>query len=310
MEENINNIRRITYVIPESFSGKYLKDFLYSRGYSTELVKHLKATVNLDAFHILRQGEHVTIDIIENEKSDIEPNPDLPLDIVYEDDDMLLVNKPKDMPTHPSKGNVNNTLGNAVVNHFKNQNFVYRPITRLDRDTSGLCLIAKNKLAASNFAMQINAGQVARTYIGVVKGNVYRLLTMDEAFKKIPYYENFIHLDFLIDIPIKRENEGELKRVVAPDGEKAITKVTALRYDAEKDVSICKFKLYTGRTHQIRVHMQHIGYPIIGDFLYNPDYTYIDRQALHANEIIFRHPLTNTAMRFVAKMPEDLKKLI
>lgn len=310
MEENINNIRRITYVIPEIFAGKYLKDFLYFKGYSTELIKHLKQTVNLDAFHILKYGEHVTIDIVENEVSNIIPNPDLPLNIMYEDEDILIINKPNDMPIHPSKGNLNNTLGNAVMAHFQNQNFVYRPITRLDRDTTGVCLIAKNKLAASNIAFQINANQISRSYIGVVKGNIYKLLTIDEKFKKIPNYENLIHLDFLIDVPIKREEESELKRIVAKDGEQAITKVIALRYDSEKDYSICKFKLFTGRTHQIRVHMLHIGYPIIGDFLYNPDYTYIDRQALHSNELIFKHPITNEVIRFVAKIPKALQKLI
>lgn len=304
------NVRRITYIIPESFSGKYLKDYLSYRGYSKELIKYLKNSIGLDAFHILNQGEKVTIDIIEDEKSDILPNEDLNINILYEDEDILVVDKNKDMPTHPSRGNINNTLGNAVVNHLKGKNFVYRPITRLDRDTTGLVLIAKNKLAASNLQAQINDNQISRTYIGVASGNVYKLLDMDTNFKNIPYYNNFVHLDFLIDCPIKRENEGELKRIVSQDGENALTKVTCLRYDPEKDVSICKFRLFTGRTHQIRVHMDHIGHPIIGDFLYNPDYKYIERQALHSQEIILRHPINFKVMRFIAPMPDDLKKLI
>lgn len=304
------NIRRISYIIPESFSGKYLKDYLSFRGYSTELIKHLKNTVGLDAFHILNVGEKVTIDIIEDEKSDIKPNDKLNLNILFEDEDILVVNKDADMPTHPSRGNLDNTLGNAVANHFFGKDFVYRPITRLDRDTTGALIIAKNKLAASSLQNQIMSNQMLRSYIGVVEGNVYTLLNMDPEFKDIPYYNNFVHLDFLIDCPIKRENEMQLKRIVANDGENALTKVIALRYDEEKNVSICKFKLFTGRTHQIRVHMQHIGYPIIGDFLYNPDYTYIKRQALHSNELIFRHPITQNIMRFTAPIPDDLKNFI
>lgn len=304
------NVRRITYIIPESFSGKYLKDYLEFRGYSTDLIKHLKNTVHLDAFHILNVGEQVTIDIVEDEKSDIVPNENLSLNILFEDEDILVINKDADTPTHPSRGNVNNTLGNAVANHFFGKNFVYRPITRLDRDTTGLVVVAKNKLAASSLQKQIKDNQIQRSYIGVVEGNIYTLLNMDTEFKNIPYYENFVHLDFLIDCPIKRENEMDLKRVVATDGENALTKVIALRYDPEKNVSICKFKLYTGRTHQIRVHMEHIGHPIIGDFLYNPDYKYIKRQALHSNELIFRHPITQEILRFIAPIPDDLKTLI
>ena len=310
MENVKDNIRRLMYIVPNNFAGKYLKEFLEAQGFSRELIKHLKNTLNIDLFKILYSGEEIKIDIIEDEKSDIEPNPDLKFEILYEDEDMLVVNKPADMPIHPSQGNHNNTLGNAVVAHYKNINFVYRPITRLDRDTSGVCLIAKNKFSASIFGSQMLMNLIKRTYLGIVKGNIYNSLKINPELNKINGIENFADLEMLINEPIKRVDDSTIKRCVAPDGEQAITKVFALKYYDNYDVSLCKYSLFTGRTHQIRVHMQHINFPIIGDFLYNPDYSLINRQALHSNELILTHPITHTLLRFDAKMPNDMMRII
>lgn len=298
------------YIVPKSFDGKYLKDFLTSQGFSQELIKHLKKTLDLDMFHILQTGEELKIDIIEDEQSLINPNYELKYDIMFEDEDMIIVNKPADMPIHPSQGNHNNTLGNALAAHFDSANFVYRPITRLDRDTSGVCLIAKNKFSASLFSSQIEKNIIKRTYIGIVKGNIYNTLHINPKLKDIEYLENMSDLEILINSPIKRVNDSTIERCVAPDGDKAVTKVFALNYIKKYDVSICKFLLYTGRTHQIRVHMRHIGHPIIGDFLYNPDYTLINRQALHSSELILTHPITLQMMRFDAKIPDDMNSII
>ncbi len=305
-----DNLRKLNYVIPKSFDGKYLKDFLTYQGFSQDLIKHIKQTQGLDMFHILSEGEDVTIEIIEDEKSDIEPNDKLKYEIIFEDEDMIIINKPADMPIHPSQGNHLNTLGNALAAHFSDRNFVYRPITRLDRDTSGVCLIAKNKFSASFFSMGIAKNLVKRTYLGLCKGNIYDAIKVDPKLKDLNGFENITDLQMVINSPIKRKNDSTIERIVALDGEPAVTKVFGLKYYKKYNISLCKFILLTGRTHQIRVHMKHINYPIIGDFLYNPDYSLINRQALHSSELILLHPVTKEILRFDARIPSDMKLLI
>ena len=305
-----SSIRKLLYITPKSFDGKYLKDFLSAQGFSQDLIKHIKKTQGIDMFHILTASEEIKIDIIEDENSDIEPNPNLKYEIMYEDEDMIVINKPADMPIHPSQGNHNNTLGNALAAHFEDRNFVYRPITRLDRDTSGVCLIAKNKFSASVFSDHIAKNIIKRTYLGLCKGNVYNALKITPGIKDINKLEYMADIEIIINSPIKRKNESTIERQVAIDGENAVTKVYPLNYFDNYDISLCKFILFTGRTHQIRVHMRHIGFPIIGDFLYNPDYSLITRQALHSNEMILMHPISKEMMRFDAKIPDDINLLI
>ena len=305
-----SSIRKLLYITPKSFDGKYLKDFLFAQGFSQDLIKHIKKTQGIDMFHILTAFEEIKIDIIEDENSDIEPNPNLKYEIMYEDEDMIVINKPADMPIHPSQGNHNNTLGNALAAHFEDRNFVYRPITRLDRDTSGVCLIAKNKFSASVFSDHIAKNIIKRTYLGLCKGNVYNALKITPGIKDINKLEYMADIEIIINSPIKRKNESTIERQVAIDGENAVTKVYPLNYFDNYDISLCKFILFTGRTHQIRVHMRHIGFPIIGDFLYNPDYSLITRQALHSNEMILMHPISKEMMRFDAKIPDDINLLI
>lgn len=305
-----SNVRRIIYFIPQIFDGKYLKDFLISKGYSQDLIKHIKKTQGIDMFHILKGGEEIKIEIIEDEKSEIEPNFDLKYKIIYEDEDIIVINKPSDMPIHPSQGNHHNTLGNALAAHYSNKNFVYRPITRLDRDTSGACLVAKNKFSAAVLSTYMMKNLIKRSYIGICKGNIYNTLKINPNFKSLTGFENLADLEIIINEPIKRKDESTIERCVAIDGEQAITKVFALKYFEKYDLTLSKFILLTGRTHQIRVHMKHIGYPIIGDFLYNPDYSLINRQALHSSELILIHPLNNKLLRFIAKVPNDMNLIM
>lgn len=307
MEENI---RKLIYYVPKQFEGKTLHDFLSSQGYSEELIKHLKITTNMDMLHILKTNEELKINIIETEKSDIEPNANLKYSILFEDQDMIIINKPADMPIHPSQGNHNNTLGNALAYYYKNKNFVYRPITRLDRDTSGVCLVALNRYSASFFAGAISKNLIKRTYLGLVKGNIYNTLKINPNLKSFTNLEHLSTMELIINIPIKRKDDSTIERITSRDGEQAITKIYALKYIEKYDISLCKFILYTGRTHQIRVHMRHVGFPIIGDFLYNPDYTLIKRQALHSNELLLTHPISRELIRFVAPMQDDMKSLI
>ncbi len=306
----INSVRKLIYIVPNSYEGKYLKDFLAAEGFSQDLIKHVKKTLSMDMFHILTAGEEIKIDIIEDENSDIEPNDKLKYEIMYEDEDLIVINKPSDMPIHPSQGNHLNTLGNALAAYYNDRNFVYRPITRLDRDTSGVCLIAKNKFSASALSLYIAKNFIKRSYLGLCKGNIYNALKVNNNFEGISDIEYMTDLQLLVRSPIKRENDSTIKRCVALDGEPAITKVCVLKYYKKYDISLCKFLLYTGRTHQIRIHMKHIGFPIIGDFLYNPDYSLITRQALHSSELILTHPITKMIMRFDAKLPDDMRLLM
>ena len=305
-----DNVRKIIYFTPQIFDGKYLKDFLATKGYSQDLIKHIKKTQGLDMFHILKANEEIKIEIIEDEISDIVPNHNLKFEILYEDEDIIVINKPTDMPIHPSQGNHNNTLGNALAAYFEDRNFVYRPITRLDRDTSGVCLIAKNKFSASVLSTYMTKNLIKRSYIGICKGNLYNTLKLNNNLKELNGFENFADLEIIINDPIKRKNDSTIERCVAIDGEQAITKAYALKYYEKYDLTLTKFILLTGRTHQIRVHMKHIGYPIIGDFLYNQDYTLINRQALHSSELLLIHPLSNKLLRFVAKIPNDMNLII
>lgn len=304
------NIRKITYTIDKNYDGKTIKDFLISNGYSEELIKHLKQTTNIYMNDTIYYKQKLKIDIIETENSDnIVKNKSLPLNILYEDKDVLIVDKPANMPIHPSQGNYDNTLGNAVMNYYKNTNFVYRPITRLDRDTSGVCIIAKNKLSGALLSNDIKNKHIHRYYIGITNGNVYDIILSQKGNKY--NIDDIINFKFTIDNPIKRADDSTIKREVnILEGKKAVTKVTAFKYLKDKNLSICKFDLLTGYTHQIRVHMKSIGFPIIGDFLYNEDYRYIDRQALHSNEVIFRRPITNELVRITSKLPEDMNKII
>ena len=170
--------------------------------------------------------------------------------------------------------------------------------------------IAKNKFSAAVFSTFILKNYIKRSYLGLCKGNVYEAIKVDPKLKDLSGFENITDLKILINSPIKRKSDSTIERVVAIDGEPAMTKVFALKYFEKFNITLCKFVLLTGRTHQIRVHMKHIGYPIIGDFLYNPDYSLINRQALHSSELLLVHPINKRILRFDARIPSDMKLLI
>ena len=209
------------------------------------------------------------------------------LKILYEDEDILVINKPADMPVHPSAGNYENTLANGIAWYFaeKGEDFVYRCINRLDRDTTGALILAKNPLSAAILSVQMRNRQICRTYLALVDG-------------VLPESGN-------VDAPIARMDGSVITREVNfQNGESAVTHYECLAVG--KDYSLAELHLETGRTHQIRVHMNYIGHPLPGDFLYNPDYSHISRQALHSHHLRFRHPITGEEMHFTAPVPEDM----
>ncbi len=316
------NQRVLNYIIPESFRGKTVEAFLRSKGFSRSVIYHLRNTgtdlIPSDTPGLmlngtktwlkkeLLPGDELICTILEPVSSDNVVEAKLPLDIIYEDEDLMVINKSSDMPIHPSMGHYDDTLANALcwyTHHILNlDTYVNRVINRLDRNTSGLLITAKNMLSAAKLGDMVRAHTISRQYLAICKGNV-----RDIYLKYPSHKENY---DMTICAPIARKEESVIERVVDFEhGDRAVTHIKILDYNIEKDLSLIMLKLETGRTHQIRVHMRHIGYPLIGDFLYNPDYEFISRQALHSWSLGFKHPVTNEEMSFTAPLPDDMKSL-
>lgn len=269
--------------------------FLKSRGYSHAVIVSLKKTpegimkngIWARIHDLLQPGDSLKIRILESQSSEhIVPRP-LPFPIVYEDEDLIIINKPSDMPIHPSQGNYENTLANAAAWYFsqKGEPFVYRCINRLDRDTTGLLILARHSYSASLLAQMVSSRLIHREYLAVVKG-----ITESSG---------------TVNAPIGRKNGSTIERQVDFEhGDPACTHYE--RIASEDNHSLIRLCLDTGRTHQIRVHMKYLGHPLPGDFLYCPDYTKIRRQALHSYRLSFSHPITGEMLAFTAPLPDDM----
>ena len=291
--------RIFNYRIPQEFDGQSLLSYLKEKEYSSQIVTHLKRTENGILLNgiwgrvrdILHEGDILTIQLIENESSENIVPTNLPLDIIYEDEDIMVINKAADTPIHPSQGNYDNTLANAVAYYFqeKGKAFTYRCINRLDRDTTGLLILAKHMYSASILSNMVQNREIHREYLAIATGEVPLVGT--------------------IIAPIGRIDGSTIERQVnEKNGEYACTHYKTLL--TKNGYSLVSLKLETGRTHQIRVHMKHIGHPLPGDFLYNPDYSVIDRQALHSHKLKFKHPITKEEIEFTAELPADMSSII
>ncbi|MBR2620717.1 MAG: RluA family pseudouridine synthase [Firmicutes bacterium] len=226
-----------------------------------------------------------------DETSGFEPQ-NIPLDIVYEDDDLMIINKQPGLIVHPTKGHPTGTVANALMYYMEQTGkpFKIRFVNRLDMDTSGLLVVAKNSYTQKDYTKQMKENTVEKRYVAVVKG----IVESDEG---------------TIDLPIGRPDPDHVRRGVMEYGAPSVTHYKVL--DRYNGYSLVELLLETGRTHQIRVHMSHIGHPVLGDWLYeglNP--LLIDRQALHAAKLTFTHPMTKKRMTFEAPIPEDIKKAI
>lgn len=277
-----------------------VKSFLKQQGFSGRSMIVLKSQeesilVNNQPVyinHLMQTGDELVIRLREEKSSEYVEPVELPLNILYEDEDLMVVNKPADMPIHPSLNNRDNSLANAVAWYFARQNrpFVFRCINRLDRDTSGLTIIAKNIVSAGILSAMVAAkGEdgIRREYLAISRGEV----TPPQG---------------TIDAPIARKDASVIERTIDFDkGERAITHYKVLY--CKNGYSLLSLLLETGRTHQIRVHMKYLGFPLIGDYLYNPDMSQMTRQALHAYKLDFRHPITNKPLSFTAPLPEDMQ---
>ena len=225
------------------------------------------------------------------EKSDFEPEA-IPIDIVYEDESILAINKQPGFVVHPTKGHPNHTIANGIMKYMIDQGDSYkiRFINRLDMNTSGLLLIGKNPHSQNHFTNQGKLGEIDKIYRAFVCGIIE---------------EN----NGVIDLPIEKEDVDKVKRIVREDGLPSVTEYKVIeRY--EKGYTLVELKLITGRTHQIRVHMSHIGHPVVGDELYGGSKPWlIERQALHAYKLRFSHPITGNEIDLTAPLPKDMEQV-
>ncbi len=290
--------RKLEYIITNEFHNRTIEQFLKSQDFPHQAIVQLKKTqegilrngIWAYTSEKLNIGDTLILHLVEDvPESSIEPIF-VPLNIVYEDEDLLVIDKPANMPIHPSINHHEGTVANGLMYYYKEQgqDFTFRAINRLDRDTSGLTMVAKHLLSGGILSRQVATKEIKRTYHAICQG-------------KLP--ENGT-----IDAPIARVADSTIERCVDFEkGERAVTHFKRIAYDEGKNLSLVELQLETGRTHQIRVHLKHLGYPIIGDFLYNPNYTYCSRQALHSASLDFVHPITKKEMHFASPLPEDLK---
>ena len=286
----------LTWTVGPADEGRSLKEVLYSRlllshSLVVKLKQQHKIAVNgtpVFTNYRLRDGDLISVDLDLGEQSEIVPEA-VPLKIVYEDEDFLVVDKPAGMPVHPSnKRCQTGTLANAVTYYWlqSGSRSLFRPINRLDKDTSGLVLIGKNQFAHQGIFRQQQKHRVERCYFALVEG-----AAMPDQGR--------------IDEPIARLEDRSRKRIIAPYGQPAATSYVVLeRY---RQHALLKIYPESGRTHQIRLHLSFAGHPICGDDLYGRPSPLIARQALHAGELTFSHPRTGSVVSLAAALPDDMR---
>ena len=326
------------YTVPKDFADKTIEAFLLEQGYTKTLLSALKRVHFFEAerehYGIEKNGQWAfTVDHLAEgdclsiylpaEDENSAPPYDFPLDIIYEDRDILLLNKPAGLPCHPSPGHFEKTLAGAVV-FYQMQNtsassFVCHFIHRLDLDTSGLILLAKNRLAASILNKDMKEGRIQRSYLAFCQGNPEFSLGHVQGFRRIHESEKEeFDYAFAISAPIARvEEEKMLRTVDFQKGQEALSYFNVLKYFPEKNYSLLQFQLATGRTHQIRVHLAYLSCPLLGDSLYGDGEEVVFsqniglfRQALHSYSITFIHPIRKKKMYFQQELPEELAVLL
>lgn len=292
--------RNIDYIIDEDSAGLRVEQFLRRKRYSGQNlseIKRMPKSILVNGVHYymrqeLSTGDHLQVRICETKNSEKIPPTNLPLNIIYEDEDLLVLNKPAGMPIHPSLNNYTNSMANALAYYFQSQGkpFIFRCCNRLDRDTSGLTIVSKHLVSGSILSDMTKYREVHREYLAIARGSV----TPSEG---------------TIQAPLGRKGGTIIERTVDWEhGEDAVT-----HYKVVKEAnghSLVSLRLETGRTHQIRIHMKYLGYPLIGDYLYNPDMEYMTRQALHSHHMEFTHPITGEHMSFTAPLPEDMARVM
>lgn len=289
----------IKHHIKKNDNGKMLREFLTEQGVSRRALTAIKfrggsIQVNgtpVNVRYILRESDVLEVVFPQELPSESLSSESLSLDIVYEDSDIIVIDKPPYMNTIPSREHPNGSLANGLMHHYRRSGVVASPhiVTRLDRNTSGLVLAAKHRHAHHILGQMQRESELGREYEGLAEG----CLQDNEG---------------TIDAPIGRKETSIIEREVREDGKKAITHYEVL--DQYKEYAHIRLKLETGRTHQIRVHMAFLGHPLLGDGLYGGRKDLIGRQALHCSRIQFIHPLSKDQMVFHSQLPGDLSRLL
>lgn len=291
--------RMLNYTIQKDEDGLRVEQFLRRRGYSRQNLVELKKMPRSILVNggprrlneILTDMDTLTVHIQEHISSLQIPPVRLPLDIIYEDEDIIVINKPAGMPVHPSINNYTNTLANGLAWYYQEQGkpFIFRCTNRLDRDTSGLTIIAKHMLSSNILSRMTVRHEIRREYLAIVRGSLQPA-------------------EGTISAPLSRKPGSVIERTVDFDhGERAVTHYHVV--EETNGHSLVSLLLETGRTHQIRIHMKYLGFPLIGDYLYNPDMEYMQRQALHSCRLALNHPITGEKLEFRAPLPEDMQSV-
>ncbi len=294
-------MRQITldWLVPKTYHHALLRDFLrVEKNLSRQVLTHIKNEGDLliNGEHVtvralVKEGDQVTVVFPKEKRSEGLHPRNIPFQIVYEDDHFLVINKQANLPTIPSIYHPERSLANAVLYYYDKHEIpcTFHAVNRLDRDTSGLLIVAKHRYAHDLLTKQQKTGKVKRTYLAIVHGYVNE----DQG---------------RIEAPIGRKTDSIIEREVRVDGQEAITKYQVLKRFAE--ATLLKLSLETGRTHQIRVHMAYLGHPLLGDDLYGGSIAKINRQALHSSELQFFHPFCEQDMNFNVCPPKDMEAII
>jgi len=255
-----------------------------------------KIKVNNETSHlnkIINIGDNITCDFdYDEDNSNVVSSP-IPLDIIYEDEAYLIINKQVGIPVHPSIEHYTDSLSNGVKNYFDKINLhkKIRPVNRIDKNTSGIVIFAKNEYVQESLIKQMKANNFIKEYLAIANG----IITEKNG---------------TINAPIARKEHSIIERSIASNGGTSITHFEVISTNVKDNYSIVKCLLETGRTHQIRVHFSHIGFPLLGDTLYGTSSTLIDRQALHSHFVQFVHPISNKKVSYTAPLPNDMQILI
>ncbi|MHB8983878.1 MAG: RluA family pseudouridine synthase [Carboxydocellales bacterium] len=297
--KSLNQSHWLEFVVTEADTGKNVQEILtgpmgISRRMIQKLTRRKAIIINKKSAFLKRTvktGDIIKVQIRFSEQESLTAEV-MSLNIVFEDDDLLILNKPPGTAVHPTENDQSGTLANGVAYHFAQQNLAtkVRPVHRLDQNTSGVIAFAKNQYAHQHLDSQLRNRELKREYLAVVEGQ----LQEDK---------------YTIDLPIGRHPSHPTKRMVSPKGEPAVTHLEVMQRFAK--ATLVKLSLETGRTHQIRVHLSHLGHPLWGDRLYgSKSASLIKRQALHALRLTLAHPRSREALIFEAPLPEDIEKLI